>query len=128
MNCPQHEVELNELLNGEEKLQVCPDCAGLWIDGSELNGMLLHENLPGIDSLGGRAIPDEPTGTCPTCVIDLAFVEARGQQEPMHYEACPECGSVYLPAEADPPTTYADAKQMLLAFFRKFIARRPGGR
>ena len=124
MNCPQCDAEMAELVGpGDERLHVCNDC-GEWLDGTQLNALLLHSNLPGIASLGGRVVPDEATGTCPTCRVSLVRLE-RGD---LFYEACEECGWVFFPFDPPAAADFSAARVRLVEAVSGFLGKKAGGR
>ena len=69
------------------------------MDVADLNRMLLHNNLPGLESLGGRVDPEALTGQCPECQVDLVRVEGGDRQHPLHYDTCESCGGIFLESE-----------------------------
>jgi len=118
MDCPHCEIEMNQLEGEDSMMMRCPDCAGLWLDIAEVNRLLLRHNMPGLESLGGRANVDESSGQCPECQVDLVAVEG-GERRSMHYETCEVCGGIFLETE----TESEDIKESiaaLVAFFRRF--------
>jgi len=117
---------MSELTGGDAQIHACPECSGAYLDGSQLNALLLHSNLPGVDSLGGRESPDGAEGTCPTCGVDLVRVEQRATA--MFYEACEDCGFVYVPLDAPTATELEGARKNTVKYFRDFTAKKPGGR
>lgn len=124
MNCAGCQSELTDLEKGDEKVRVCSNCPGVWVEVSELNALLLHKNLPGLESLGGRVAPDAASSACPSCQIDLTRIEARSRASQRHYETCEACGGVYLERDEDaPPETFEQAQRLLVEFFRKFSAK-----
>ena len=122
MICSQCDVEMTELESGDDRLYVCPECAGEWIEGSQLNALLLHANLAGVDSLGGRAAPDAETGTCGTCHVDLVRIE-QARKNPLGYEACADCGFIFVPFEPASAADFEAARKRLMGFFKTFGAR-----
>jgi len=128
MQCPQCDVELTDLANEEDHVFACPDCAGLWTDGAQLNALLLHQGLPGLDSLGGRSDPDATTGTCRTCGVSLMRVEQTGRRDAMTFETCEDCGFVSVIDEGEVPADLNAARAALVAFFRRFSARPAGAK
>ena len=97
MNCPQCDSEMAELVSpGDERIYACAEC-GEWLDGTQLNALLLHSNLPGVASLGGRLAPDDATGTCPTCRVSLVRLERSPE---LFYEVCEDCGWIFFPFDA----------------------------
>ena len=122
MNCPQCDAEMAELVSpGDEKIYVCAEC-GQWLDGTQLNAVLLHSNLPGIASLGGRLAPDDATGTCPTCRVGLARLE-KGDE---FYEACEECGWIFFPFDPPEAKDFDAARGRLIEAVRRFIGKKGG--
>jgi Zn-finger nucleic acid-binding protein len=121
MDCPRCEVELVQLEGEDTALARCPECTGLWLDIAELNRILLRHNMPGLESLGGRANPDEPTGQCPECQVDLVAIEG-GERRSMRYETCEVCGGIFLDTETEREDQEA-AIASILDFFRRFAPR-----
>jgi predicted RNA-binding Zn-ribbon protein involved in translation (DUF1610 family) len=116
-------VELTDLAAEDEHVFACPDCAGLWVDGSQLNALLLHNTLPGLDSMGGRADPDADTGTCHTCGVSLVHIDAPARRDSLSYECCEDCGFVAVPDGDSVPADIAAASASLVSFFRRFSAK-----
>ncbi len=127
MNCPQCNGEMAELAAGEERIHACAEC-GEWIDGAQLQALLLHANLPGIGSLGGRAKPDEATGTCGVCGVNLIRIEQGRRDGELFHEICEDCGSVFVPFEPPAAEDYEAARARLVEFFRAFTVRPGAGR
>lgn len=123
MQCAQCDAELTDFALDDEHVFICPDCFGLWVDGSQLNSLLLHHSLAGIGSLGGRADPDAQTGTCKSCRVGLLRIEQAGRGDVPWYETCEDCGFVYVPVEGAAPTQFATACASLVSFFKRFSAR-----
>src|SRR5947208_2394695 len=105
MQCPQCDAESTDLAKDEEHVFACPDCASLWVDGSQLNAILLHSSLPGLGSLGGRTSPAAATGTCRGCGVGLVRIEQAGRRDALFYETCEDCGFVSV---ADSETVAAE--------------------
>src|SRR3954465_3785423 len=103
MQCSQCDVELTDLAADDEHVFACPDCSSAWVDGSQLNALLLHAGLPGLDSLGGRADPDADTGTCANCGVSLTRIEQAGRRDALTYEVCVDCGFVFVPGDGQVP-------------------------
>ena len=72
--------------------------------------MLLHNNLPGLESLGGKVDAEALTGQCPECQVDLVRVDGGDRQHPLHYDTCESCGGIFLESEFKDAT---DAKVAL---------------
>ena len=63
MDCPRDDTEMTELTDGEDRLLFrCAECGGLWLDVADLNRILLHNGLPTLEAMGGRANPEEDAG------------------------------------------------------------------
>jgi Zn-finger nucleic acid-binding protein len=118
MNCPRCEVELVQLEGEDVTLARCPDCAGLWLDVAELNRLLLRHNMPGLESLGGRANPDLSSGPCPDCEVDLFTVEG-GERRLMHYESCEICGGIFMDSDTESDSA-KEAMASIVEFFRRY--------
>ncbi|HZH02864.1 MAG TPA: zf-TFIIB domain-containing protein [Myxococcaceae bacterium] len=120
MDCPSCNVEMTDLEGDDEKLRVCQDCGGLWVDVADLNRMLLHHGLPGLESLGGHVDPGAETGVCRDCLIDLTRVKGGDRHDPQHYETCESCGGIFVGTDADPADTSEAAKAAIVSAFRQF--------
>ena len=122
MNCPQCDAEMAEVVSpNDERVFVCAEC-GQWLDGTLLNALLLHSNLPGVASLGGRLAPDDATGTCPTCRVGLARLE-RGD---LFYEVCEECGWIFFPFDPPEAATFDAARARLVDAVTGFLGKKAG--
>ena len=120
MDCPSCSVEMADLEGDETKLWKCGDCGGLWINVADLNRVLLHNNLPGLESLGGKLQPDAPTGQCPECKVDLVSVEGGGRQHHLHYDTCESCGGTFLESEFKDASNTKAAFSEIVEFFQRF--------
>ena len=123
MNCPGCDVEMIELNGDDQTVRKCGECGGLWIDVSDLNRTLLHHNLPGLETLGGKVNPDAMTGQCPDCQVDLVQVEGGERSHPLDYDSCESCGGVFLESEFLQVRDYAMAKREIIDFFTAFAGR-----
>ena len=74
MMCPSCGVDMVDLEGEDQTFRKCSECGGLWVDVSDLNRMLLHHNLPGLESIGGKVEPDAMCGQCADCLVDLVRV------------------------------------------------------
>lgn len=119
MECPRCQAELSEVPNDDLTLQKCDDCSSIWIDVSDLNRMLIHNNLTGLESLGGKMAPEALTGQCSECLVDLLRVSGGSRQDPQHYDTCEGCGGVFLESEFDGEDVPGIEAQ-IVAFFRSF--------
>jgi Zn-finger nucleic acid-binding protein len=123
MECPQCDGELNDLAQEDDHVFACSECGVLWTDGTRLNALLLHNTLPGLDSLGGRADPDAETGTCRSCGVSLTRIEHATRRNAM-FETCEDCGFVLVGVDGDVPGDFGAANAGLVAFFKRFTAKR----
>lgn len=124
MDCPGCNVEMAELGGADTTLRKCGQCGGLWIDIADLNRILLHHNLPGLESLGGRPDPEALTGQCPECQVDLVRVDGGPRQHPLHYETCESCGGIFLESEFEDAADADAAFEEILEFFRRFSSKK----
>lgn len=95
MDCPSCNGEMTDLSGDDMVVRRCGECSGIWIDVADLNRVLLHNNLPVLQSLGGRMNVDAATGLCPDCQVDLVEVEG-GERRSLHYDTCEVCGGVFI--------------------------------
>ena len=120
MDCPSCSVEMVKLDGDDPALHKCGECGGLWVDVADLNRMLLHHNLPGLETLGGKVNPDEMVGQCPQCQVDLVRVDGGTKQDPRGYDMCESCGGVFIESDEDDHADYERAKKEIINFFNKF--------
>jgi len=126
MDCPRCSVELNQIQHDESTIHRCAECAGLWIDVTDLNKILLHANLPALSALSGFVNPDEITGMCPACNVDMVVVEG-GERRAYSYDTCESCGGIWVDGEGDDPPesiTWTAAEGQLVAFFKLFAKKK----
>jgi Zn-finger nucleic acid-binding protein len=126
MECPSCGVEMIELNGDDQTFRKCSECGGLWVDVSDLNRMLLHHNLPGLESIGGKVDPDAMCGQCPTCLVDLVRVMGGEKSNPLSYDTCESCGGIFLESEFAEAGDYAAAKKEIIGFFTRFSAKGKG--
>jgi Zn-finger nucleic acid-binding protein len=124
MDCPGCSVEMSTLEGEDQTLQKCGDCGGLWIDVADLNRVLLHHNLPGLESLGGKLNAEALTGQCPACQVDLVSVDGGSKQHPLHYDTCEACGGIFLESEFKDATEIKVAYEEIVDFFREFSGKK----
>ena len=124
MNCPGCSVEMVDLEGDHETLRKCGDCGGLWIDVADLNRILLHNNLPGLESQGGKVDAEALTGQCPECQVDLVRVDGGDRQHRLSYDTCESCGGMFLESEFADATDAKVAEQEIIDFFRHFNAKK----
>jgi len=124
MDCPSCNVEMADLEAEDLTLRKCADCGGLWVDVADLRRILLHNNLPGLESLGGRVDAEALTGQCPECQVDLVRVDGGERQHPLHYDTCESCGGMFLESEFKDAPDAQTAASEIVAFFRRFSTKR----
>jgi Zn-finger nucleic acid-binding protein len=123
MDCPRCSVELAAITHEDSAVNRCAECGGLWVDGTDLNKILLHNNLPAITAIGGQVNVDELTGMCPACNVDMVVVEG-GEKLALHYDTCEACGGIWVEGMdvEDVPATasWKEASLELAGFFKDF--------
>src|SRR5438309_7677997 len=123
MDCPRDSTEMTVLSEGEERVFFrCAECGGLWLDVADLNRILLHAGLGTLESMGGRANPEEDAGECPTDLVDLLAVQSLHKRNPLTYETCESCGGIWLESSDFPGEgeTSKDLTEGIVDFFREF--------
>ena len=120
MDCPSCGVEMVDLQGDDQTLRKCGECGGLWIDISDLNRLLLHSNLPGLETLGGKVDTDAMSGQCSECQVDLVRVEGGDKAHPLSYDTCESCGGVFLESEFREATDFKKAELEIVNFFKAF--------
>jgi Zn-finger nucleic acid-binding protein len=126
MDCPRCSVEMSEITRDDDKLQRCAECGGLWVDVTDLTKILLHANLPAISAMGGYANPDEMSGMCPVCNVDLVVVEG-GEKRSVTYETCESCGGIWVDRDEEEPAPELDwkgASAQIVEFFKRFAKKK----
>ena len=124
MDCPRCNVEMAELGGDDATLKKCSECGGLWIDVAELNRVLLHNNMRGLEGLGGKVNLDELPGQCPECHVDLMTIEGGDRQHPLKYDTCESCGGIFVESEFKDATELQAALDELVGFFRRFAGQK----
>jgi Zn-finger nucleic acid-binding protein len=123
MDCPSCGVEMASLEGEDQTLRKCGQCGGLWVDVADLNRVLLHNNLPGLETLGGKVDPEALSGHCPDCQVDLVAVIGGERNHPIRYDTCESCGGVFLESEFKDASDYKAAQKEIVDFFKAFTAR-----
>lgn len=124
MNCPACNVEMADLEGDETTLRKCGECGGLWIDVADLNRVLLHNNLPGLESLGGKVDAEALTGQCPECLVDLVRIMGGDRNHPLSYDTCESCGGTFLESEFQDASDSKAAFQEIVDFFKGFSSKK----
>jgi len=120
MNCPSCGVEMGTLASEEETLHCCKTCGSLWTDVSDLNRLLLQNNMPGLDSFGGKINLDALPGLCPDCLVDLVEVRSNNPQRSLAYASCESCGGIFVMDDFSDCADADEASQHLVDFFTAF--------
>ena len=120
MNCPSCGVEMGTLESEDETLHRCQTCGSLWTELSDLNRLLLQNNMPGLDSLGGKINLDALPGQCPECLIDLVEVKNSAPQHSLAYASCESCGGILVMDDFSSCADVDEAFKHLVAFFTAF--------
>jgi Zn-finger nucleic acid-binding protein len=124
MECPGCNVEMSELEGEGTTLRKCGECGSLWIDVADLNRVLIHNNLPGLESLGGKLKPDALTGQCPECHVDLVQISGGNRQDPLSYDTCESCGGILLESEFKNASGADGAFKEIVSFFNRFSKKK----
>src|SRR3954469_1317667 len=120
MDCPSCNVEMADLVGEDLTLRKCGECGGLWVDVADLNRTLLHNNLPGLESLGGKMDAEALTGQCPECLVDMVRITGGDRHHPLSYNTCESCGGTFLESEFKDATDAKVAVEEIVDFFRRF--------
>lgn len=125
MDCPGCNVEMADLEgDNDTALKKCSQCGGLWMDVADLNRLLLHNNLPGLESLGGRVNAEALAGQCPECHVDLVVIEGGDRTHVQRYESCESCGGIFIDSEFKEISDIDGALGEIVSFFKRFGDRR----
>ncbi|MCL2011587.1 MAG: zf-TFIIB domain-containing protein [Cystobacterineae bacterium] len=117
MNCPSCGVEMGTL---EAEVYRCEACGKLWLNISDLNRLLLQNNLPGLDSLGGKVDVDTLSGQCPECLVDLLEVRNSNPPHSLAYASCESCGGILVMDDFSDCADADETFKYLIAFFTTF--------
>ena len=120
MDCPSCNVEMADLAGEDQTLRKCSECGGLWCDVAELNRLLLHNNLPGLETIGGKMDNEALTGQCPECKVDLVRINGGDRKHPLSYDTCESCGGMFLESEFKDASDAKVANDEIVEFFRHF--------
>jgi len=123
MNCPGCNADAPEVEEESDEVHACEACGGVRIGASELNRLLLHNNLPGIESLGGKRVKDAAEASCRRCQVDMTRFEGGDRHDPEFYEICEECGCIFIAPDSAPEGDALAMEKGLVAFFRIFSAK-----
>jgi Zn-finger nucleic acid-binding protein len=123
MDCPDCGVEMVNLEGDDQTFRKCGDCGGLWVDVSDLNRLLLHQGMPGLESLGGKVLPDVEAGQCRECLVDMLHVEGGEKNHPVGYDTCEGCGGLFLESEFKDVADAKAATKQIVSFFTRFSGK-----
>lgn len=124
MDCPSCNNEMADLAGDETAVRKCGECGGLWIDVADLNRVLLHNNLPGLESLGGKVDADALTGQCRDCQVDLVRITGGDRHHPLIYDTCESCGGTFLESEFKDAPDATVALKEVVEFFKGFSSKK----
>jgi Zn-finger nucleic acid-binding protein len=125
MECPRDLVEMKDVVGRDDStLSTCDSCGGVWIDSADLNRLLLHSNLPGLESMGGKANLDELAERCPKDQVDLVVIEGGDKSDVQAYAYCEACGGIWLDLQVAEGADADEIEATIVEFFKKF--RRSG--
>ena len=124
MDCPSCNVEMADLAGDDFNLRKCNDCGGVWIDVSDLNRTLLHNNLPGLESLGGKLDSEAMTGQCPDCNVDLVRITGGDRNHSLGYDTCESCGGTFIESDLPEDADARAAVEEIISFFREFAGKK----
>jgi Zn-finger nucleic acid-binding protein len=127
MECPSCSVAMADLEGDGTAVRKCGECGGLWIDVADLNRVLLHHNLPGLDSWGGKLDAEAMTGQCPECQVDLVRIRGGDRNTPLSYDTCESCGGIFLESEFKDAPDIEVAFREIVGFFQRFSRKKKAG-
>lgn len=125
MSCPRDLAEMKPVNGRDDSVLYLSDEGGVWADAVDVNRLLLHEGLPGLESLGGRPNVDEIGDRCPKDDVDLIVIEG-GEHWDLVYAVCEVCGGIWIELGVENDLAADDLEQEIVAFFRDF--HRPAGK
>jgi hypothetical protein len=126
MGSPRDLSEMKEMTGRDDATFFVSEDGGIWIDSVDVNRILLHAGLPGLESMGGKANVDAIGDRCPKDDVDLIMIEGGDKGDPLVYGICEVCGGIWIDLNA-PEDTDADGYEAeVVAFFRDF-RRVPAG-
>ncbi len=106
LRCPACGEGLEPVAHGDETVDVCPACAGVWVDWFD---GAVHDVARAVDShrpsrpltVASEARAASPHHTCPRCTVtlahELAVGMAGGGLEQPWVERCGDCGGAFVP-------------------------------
>ncbi len=97
LKCPGCHTPLKSQTVGKVEVDVCPSCAGLWLDRHELKALARMRSLPGwllepVIAVSDRPQIPEGERRCPRCDALLQVADNKG----VHIDLCRSCEGVYF--------------------------------
>lgn len=121
MACPRELGEMKELAAQDDAVLYVSDEGGVWQDSIDVNRLLLHAGLPGLESMGGKTNLDALGDLCPKDNVDLIVIEGGEKSNPLEYGICEVCGGLWIELGLDPEDVDAGTAQAAtVEFFRDF--------
>lgn len=120
MPCPRDLSEMKEMTGRDETTFHVSEDGGVWMDSVDVNRLLLHAGLPGLESLGGKANLDAIGDRCPKDDVDFVVIEGGDKGDPLSYGYCEVCGGIWIELEADPDLTAEEYEAEVVEFFKSF--------
>jgi Zn-finger nucleic acid-binding protein len=99
LRCPACGEGLEPVAHGDETVDVCPACAGVWVDWFD---GAIHDVARAVGSHRPRGVSSPaPHHTCPRCTVTLVHelavaVAGSGLEQPW-VERCGDCGGAFVP-------------------------------
>ena len=90
--CPRDLDDTKEVVGRDESVFRLYE-GGVWADSVDVNRMLLHAGLPGLESMGGKPNLDAIGDRCPKDDVDLIVI---GGADHLEYSICEVCGGIWL--------------------------------
>lgn len=95
--CPGCRSPLKSQKVGKVEVDLCPSCAGLWLDRHELKALARMRTLPGwllepVSASSDRPLIPEGERRCPRCEALLQVADNKG----VHIDLCRSCEGVYF--------------------------------
>lgn len=101
MNCPKCQGAMDPVTVETVTVDRCTRCAGLWLDGGELQALMAIRGAEKVDSGDekvGQLMDKVPAEmTCPRCSKPLVS-KVDIDQHHIHYESCAACKGMFLDA------------------------------
>lgn len=97
LRCPGCHATLKAQMAGKTEVDVCPACAGIWLDKHELKALAKMRSLPGwllepVASQPERGAIPEGQRICPHCQMPLQTADSKG----VGVDLCRGCEGIWL--------------------------------